>query len=278
MINGKVYKFYLINIFNMESLEIALEKIEELRRDLSAVIVVKAEEGHYESSSGACIHKHYGGGDSYGYWFSCECEADRWIVDKPRILKPDTEKREARKSQLQQIYDLSERYSARYVAGRNLGKSNAKLDSQIDSWIVGLNERINATITVMKDVEVEGSRGERRGSRGSYYNSGSSYEYIPGYEQQPFIEPNEDVRIDAVRDAEKLLKLSRNQKIKELLNESYWRNELNEVRKEAGKALGYSKPRIWVHECMLDDHLITKGIIITGALGLGYLLYQYFSK
>ena len=69
----------------MESLENVLKKIEDLRRDLSAEIVVQEEMESYEE-----YHT--------GYKF----------LYQPRIVEPDTKTRESARQQLQQIYDSTE--------------------------------------------------------------------------------------------------------------------------------------------------------------------------
>lgn len=130
----------------MESLEIELRKIEDLRRDLSAEIVHQAEEGHYEEYMG------YG---KKGYYGQSDPSPQRdWIVDKNRVAEPDTRKRRAARKALQQTYQSSEWYSARYAAGIALefpdGKyyrGSSKVDSEAQSWLDELNTRFEESET-----------------------------------------------------------------------------------------------------------------------------------
>lgn len=102
-------------------LEIILDQIMNLRRDLSAEIVIQEEKSHWEEV--AYKGTPVGGerGDSYTTY------RDEKIIDLLRIAKPDTEKREAAKAELQKIYEREEFYLARYAAGTALGISKEQL-------------------------------------------------------------------------------------------------------------------------------------------------------
>src|SRR3989338_7872807 len=105
----------------MESLEVVLRKVESLRSGLIAEICVG---GHQEEG------KWVGGsrdGSNPGYWE----DEPGWVND----YAPDTQKREATRTELQQIYDSSEWYSARYVAGTALSIPKHQLETQINQWI-----------------------------------------------------------------------------------------------------------------------------------------------
>ncbi len=84
----------------MEPLELVLEKIEDLRKDLSANI----------EDAGA--------------------------------VRPDTVRRGAAKSQLQQIYASCEWYSGRYKAGEAIGHDDEVLEIHLNGWIKTLAENM----------------------------------------------------------------------------------------------------------------------------------------
>lgn len=121
----------------MESLEVVLRRVNDLRSDLSAEIVVQEGEGHEEhfqtpfpeSTSDKGMRDFL---DGY----------DEWIVDKPKIAYPDVQKRELSRAKLQQIYAFSEWYSARYVAGQALGISNNQLLKQKEKWLIKISEEL----------------------------------------------------------------------------------------------------------------------------------------
>lgn len=93
-----------------------LQRIGQLSRDLLAVIVVQEERGHVES------WEKRGKGDEGRNPYVSESD---WIIDEPRITKPDMGKREAARKELQQIYDSSKWYQfiRRYFATRTLKSS-----------------------------------------------------------------------------------------------------------------------------------------------------------
>lgn len=96
----------------MEALETALRKIEELKGDLSAEIVVQEEEGHYHTGS------YHRDGDEGGFY----------VVDKFRETIPDTKKRESARNELKSIAtSFNKSQIVKYAASRTLGeKTNSK--------------------------------------------------------------------------------------------------------------------------------------------------------
>lgn len=112
----------------MNSLEVVLRRIETLRKDLPHEFVEQEETGHTETVTHTAGYTETSGG---GYWNDYTTE--EYVVDQPRIahINPP-EKREAARQELQQIFDNSEWYSARYAAGITLG---ANIKDQFDSWI-----------------------------------------------------------------------------------------------------------------------------------------------
>src|SRR3989344_111649 len=128
---------------SMEPLEDVLRRIEDLRTELSAEIVVNEEEGHYAYPL-PLDRVTYADTDPFERQQYYE-ENKEWVVDKPRIAKPDTQKRESSNTQLQQIYDSSEWYSARYVAGIALGKNQDELTRIIEDNVERLVETARKT-------------------------------------------------------------------------------------------------------------------------------------
>jgi len=129
----------------MEDLETSLRKVEDLRRDLSAEIVVQDEESHIEQKA---IYDVTGSRD--GAHAANVEYIDENIIDKPRITKPDTQKREAARQALQQLYGYSEWYSARYSAGKELGQT-LQIKEKVNLWLADLVKRVNEK----KDEKIE---------------------------------------------------------------------------------------------------------------------------
>ncbi len=273
----------------LQCLEDAFGQVLKLERDLSAVIVHQEEVGHYEQEK---QHLDYYEVDNFYY------------VDIPRIAEPDVQKRDAARQQLQQVYDTSNWYSARYVAGRAFG---AEVNSQAIDWIEQLAKVINDH-PVSKYIKV----GEHE-----VYEDVQSWDYkrwysVPAGTVEDFdnvpIPENIEVNNNAREDLKKLynltvrtlpgklrkatghvlglgsLKVAETELIHDgQLNE----HELEEVyeysknkgfRSQAGKKLGYSSIRICVHEHPLVSKLIG-GIAAAGAAsGLGYVIYQYMTR
>ena len=231
----------------MVTLEEELARVEDLRKDLSAEIVIQKEEGHYENRnpSGTCSHKHYGGGDSVGYWFTCEeCDGDVRTVDKPKIAEPDTKKRELARQILQQIYDSSDWFSAKYISGEIL--EDKTLNEKCNSWLNELERTLNAT-----KLEVQYKRLEAN------WRNVTSDTYEPVYENVPVGEievPDYEKRIVATKDITKLYKFALRKlyrdsdHIRKLLKRVYRTNKVKDVRLETGRTLGYSGIRVRIHE------------------------------
>jgi len=253
----------------MEALETVLRKIEDLKKDLYAEIVIQKEEGHREPYWSRPTGSYHRDGDPG------EPDTERWVVDKPKIANPDKQKREAARTELQKIYDSSEWYSARYAAGKGLGLNTNQLSSQVERWVVALDRQRYLTIVTQE----ERSHFESHDVTEIVcdgYSTGSRYETRVESEciiDQPKIEkPDIETRKNADSDLTALLKM---------LNYSTKR-ELYEhpdpyVRKIAATALGYSNLRVWAHE-----HPVTAtvtGIAAVGlASGLVYALVEHLSR
>jgi len=224
----------------MGDLEFVLRQVEILKGDLKAftdeIIEPAVESYGYHRT----FHTEERGCPMPG-------EEEYWAIDKPAKYAPDTKKREEARIQLNKIYDSSEWYSARYLAGITLRVYLEHLNEQITQWLTEISNGTNSKVTVMREVDVGGDYQEVYG-KGGYYNGGSSCEYVPCMEPRPFEEPDEDKRIRSVTDARKLFELSRSAAVKDLLKGIYKKNDVQAVRTSAGQALGYSSLRIWAHE------------------------------
>ncbi len=247
----------------MENLEDVLRQIEDLRRELGADVVVQKEVGHFKYTGPK--------GDEARHLASlngrCE-EYEEWIVDVHEKKAPDTQRREFAKKQLQQVYDTSEWYSARYVAGGSLG---IDANSQLESWIEILKNDLNS------EKVVEGHYENQEVCVGGWHSSGGTLRYdVRNVWVDPTTEPDEERRLKAVQDLGELLRLATSTKIKDILTQTYERNLIN-VRKEAGKTLGYSDLKIWAHES--PEGAFFAGLaLLGGAAVLGYFIYQNMLK
>ncbi|MEI7719041.1 MAG: hypothetical protein WCI72_04180 [archaeon] len=187
-------------ISNKGQLENILQKVEFLRKDLFAEIIVKeeVEEVGYWTESGR-NHSQVQG-------------EDVWVITRygePQITKPNTEKRELAKTQLQQIYDGGEWYSSRYRAGEALKIPKEEFDKKIVEWIGYLKKDLHAEREIDAPLE-----------RHCSYNEVG----LPTTGSIPDIE----VRSRAQED----------------LNYLYKKTSDRAIGTLAGKALGYSKLRI----------------------------------
>jgi hypothetical protein len=244
----------------MENLEGILKRIEGLKKDLFAEVVIQeAIEGHYEDDaeeaglgSGAASDAHY-----YSHskgWL-------HWVEGKPRIAEPNTKKRETARKELQNIYESSEWYSVKYAAGKAL---DINVDERLELWIENLRKQLHA-----EEVVVEGeSNVYHKGSS----SGGDAREAV--WDEPDIIGPDLKTREKAVEDIAGLLEVSGLKVFRALLKEAYNIPDNNStIRIKAGNALGYSNLRIWVHE----NPIKSIGIITTGSI-LGYILYHYLAK
>jgi len=241
----------------MKTLEETLGRVENLRRDLSAEIVLQEEKSHDEKwvrytskveISREDVRNLYntGSGDIVIYnqemvWVGplekepakrpkgLREEFNRKIIDQPGIKKQDTKKRADARAELLHVYEVCEWYSVRYLAGICLG-SPEKFNNDIESWTEELEKGI---LSVSEKI-----RGYQELEKMKKETLVPDYRYVP----------DEAKRISSAQDLARLFQFSRNEKAKQLLIDSYKSNEVSEVRVEAGRALGYSRFRIWFHE------------------------------
>lgn len=219
----------------MEVLEQILRKIDELRRDLSAEILIQEEEGHEEP-----ISDHNAGWDADSRWIYSD--ETQWVVDKPEIREPDKQKREAARTKLQQIYDSSEWYSARYKAGKALDTPTEKLNEQPDLWLKELEKELDAE----KLVHFDGP--SSRNYREAVGGTSADWRGVDLGEAYDAEIPDHVKRLKAIKDTAELLRFSNYNSIKKLLQRAYDSNIVPDVRKQAGKYLGKGRFRIWFHD------------------------------
>jgi hypothetical protein len=199
------------NIINMESPEAELKRIEDLREDLSAIIVIKEEKGHSGMRAKRRDRITYADVDP---WEEPEYE-EGWIVDEPAITEPDYPKRQTAEQALQQIYSTSEWYSARYSAGIALEfpdgryyRGKSKVDSEVELWFVELNNKLGSQELETRSKAIKDL---------IYFNRISHTNDFPCYS------------------------------LRKLLTKAYKTNSDKSMNKEIGKELDYSNLRIWLH-------------------------------
>ncbi|VVB78094.1 Uncharacterised protein [uncultured archaeon] len=234
----------------MEKLEDVLMQVESLRRDLNAEIVIQeGTEGHYEDREVYDIL-------SYTWWI----EPGGYVEGEPRIAKPDTEKQETARKRLQETYNSCDWYSARYLAGNALGINSEILNKETDNWILDLKKRVQLSTT--ETVEVKST--ERRFLYDDYSKDTiTSNDY-------------EDVEVTSQKSVDILENLDSKTRAREDLKYFYYNLPDKDMRKKAGKSLGYSSLRIWARE---NPDTINIGLaILASASGLGYLAYQFSIK
>ncbi|MEW6621171.1 MAG: hypothetical protein AB1422_17870 [bacterium] len=259
----------------MEPLEIILKKIEDLERDLSAEIVVQEESGHWEWRTDLK-------GPKYDEDFY---EGEVWIIDRPRITEPDTQRRETAKAELQKIRESSEWIAARYEARATLsGWGYVRIDDEVDLWFDELRKRLTKNTTVGEGYNVE------EDLRTLYENTtpanhklrrkagellGIDEVDILGHELSVYLGSSnlftrEQINmiyksakdVEHRRLASRLLginsgdflayELHRGEKLNEDQQREVYKFATNaQDRILAGNLLGYSKARIWLHEKLL---------------------------
>lgn len=176
-------------------------------------------------------------------------ENDTWGWIEPDET-PAQEKENIR-AFFRQIYDgnnkSSKWYSARYAAGKYLMMAQQdELEKRMNEWCTELEKQL---ISIS-----EGAQTPEKG-----------------------VVPDSATRVSAVQDLGKLLEISNSPDVSSLIKKAYHSNTDKATREEAGKILRYSKPRIWLHEHKTTA--ILTAIAAAGiAYGLGYMLYEQFSK
>jgi len=119
----------------MESLDNLLERIRNLKGDLSSDIIIQEEKSHdeYTIDETGNTPWDYVAGDSW---------ARKKVIDQPRITRAELAKKE-----LQQIYNSSDYQEARKIAGKSLGYSNLRLlahENPVTATLIGICVTIGA--------------------------------------------------------------------------------------------------------------------------------------
>ena len=245
----------------METLEQTLSHVDSLWRDLNAEIVLQEGDGHLVEYEG------YGKGGYYGQ--DEPSSQTRWVETISRITKPDEEKRENARQQLQQVYDSSQWYRARYDAGNILGISS---ESQLNLWTCELEKELDSTKKENRLVEYQVE--ELEISKGY-----SGVQVSTRIEMREIDVPDEQRRLKAVKDLSRLFEASKSLVIKDILTRAYEENECKKVKKKAGDALDYPSIKIWYHNN--EENIGATGCLITGLAitsGIGYLIYLYLNR
>lgn len=230
----------------MELPNVVLQNVEADRRDLSAVRVIQEEKGHYELEMKEITYEYDGHhGNSYPKPSKVTEEVPTgrkiWVVDVPKKTEPDYEKQKHARDRLQEIYTTSNWYSARYAAGSALQISQETLQNDLDLWISRLEDELKAT-----------KREERLVNQMK-----SSFTFV-----------DQDVRLKAIKDTAKLFQISRVESVRDTLLSIYSGDKdellagayedvnedgepvkcgyIAELRRVAGKELGYSSLKIWL--------------------------------
>lgn len=119
------------------SLRDILSEIERLESDIYADIVVQEEESHTETVWEQPHDPDWGG---YATLYQREVPVDRKVIDVPKEAVPDVPRREAARTRLQNIYESSEWYRARFAAALALRREDYY--QLADGWISELARQI----------------------------------------------------------------------------------------------------------------------------------------
>ncbi|KYK37893.1 MAG: hypothetical protein AYK18_01595 [Theionarchaea archaeon DG-70] len=205
------------------------------------------------------------------------------ILKKIENLKEDlstkhvlenTQKKKSVGNELQQIFNSSGWYSARYIAGKALGIDNEYLDKQVGLWVNELEKELGAT----KKEERHIGHWEKElvyfPVKRYYDEEDSELKEVWVEESKIFCFVDEVKRQKAIEDAGELFRHTRSHLVELLLKRVYdgndyeilyWGQNFNAVeeidgsgegvevsiiarlRREAGRQLGYNEFRIWVH-------------------------------
>jgi hypothetical protein len=155
------------------------------------------------------------------------------------------EERESTKIQLQQIYENSEWYSARYSAGISLGVDSATLSNQLEIWGDDLRWKLK------KYKEGEGTTQWWFVNESDYNFGGPEDNY---WVEGPEIVEDIETRINAASDLGELFKLTKSAFVKAVLKQYGYGSIIGdnpqpeEVSEISGRSLGYSSARIFLHQ------------------------------
>ena len=272
------------DIKSSQTIEDRISQVYELGRDLSAEIIIKDEIGHWEST---CTHSYYN-----NYCEPGDCP-DRWVVDQPKITEPDREKRQLARTQLTEIYNESDLYCTRFLAGRALDKSPEELASKINLWVneLGLKLWDKAPLDSLEDLWELWIHTDSTSAleliKKTYRKSCEAQQYfehkikesasltVERFADSTLTEAgyHQEVQLSSeiVNLAIDFYSYSKSEYLKKILENCYHHNPKHELRVKAGKTLGYSKSKIFVHEN--SESLLIAGAIAATIAGLAAIIY-----
>lgn len=133
----------------MKPLDVDLRRVEDLRKETFADIVIQEEEGHLGT---VMRYPHQDRSFRYYDMEDEPYETTDWIVDKSRISEPDIKKREAAMTELQRIREDSDWIAARYKARSILEHwGYVETDNEFDSWFDELKDRLGGRIHSLEE-------------------------------------------------------------------------------------------------------------------------------
>ena len=172
------------------------------------------------------------------------------------------------KGVLQNIYDSSEWYSAKYAAGKAIGEP---VDDKVEEWVGELEKELSAMKKGPRQVPYKVTScpcqeepdyhdkvfwGGGSNSREASCELGTT-QHKTVYDRDV---PDVETRLAAIKDLGELYRLSDyNKKAKEVIDNAFRRNSTSAVISEAGQLLGYSRLR-----SNINAHYIASPIV--GAL------------
>ena len=175
-------------------------------------------------------------------------------------MKPENQKKELMRIELQQIFRSSEWYSARYAAGKALGMNHEELDRQVITWASELEVELAAKKEEIKHITYKELEHVYFPVK-RYYDEYDD-EYIEVWKEKEEISHvvDKDKRLRTIRDIGELYKLSKSPLARSQLRRVYNEEDIPQLRREAGRELGYNEFRIWIQVHPIT--IISAGILI----------------
>lgn len=232
----------------MTDLSGLFREVEQLKADLSAEIVEQEEQGHEEA-----VSDRNAGWDAYSRWVYSDKTV--WVVDKPRIARPDVSRREAATARLRGLRDSSDWYAVRYKAAEALGITGGQLAADRECWVN----------TLFSELGAAASHDRARQDLRALYRSARQRDVRQRIADMLVIRDGfapEDLSTLDERDLTRLYR-----------RRSTGCQASEEVVWAAGKELGYSRLRIWARL-----RPVQAGSCAALILGLLYLLLRYLMK
>lgn len=232
-------------------IEAVHNRIKLLEARLLAETVVKPEKGHHEPE-----YEVVAGGEhaSASTFTEKEFSGYRWAVDVPAKTVPNEAERHAAREELDSVYRRCDFFSGRYAAAKALGVEKWELEGHLAYWRRELSNSLGTTIE--EDRAILDGRDE-------WMISATM--------------PDTPKRLQALEDASRLLAISRDPGVSVLLDSAYRGNDDPLVREKAGRSLGYSPLKMWVHEHR-DAALVGGVIAAVAASGAIYALIHSLAE